>query len=513
MTESDSLLVILMMGFAAVMLVQVLQQRPAGFQYWAGVIAAVIAVGAASLYFDWRWRAWIVGTLFVPFLLMPIVLSGVVRRAVLRGDFARAAQATLLLSWLVPWQAVAAQRRLYAAMAHERTDDVVAALARLKGTADRREHALIDGMVGAERGDWAAVIAAVHGVPALAAMEIRAHGEQGDVDRMLQVYAQYADSLESDQLNYARLFVTVFTGQFDAAARILAGPLAGLSADMKQYWSALALLARDPENAAAREALRGLATSSKRESTRRAAERHFARAVARSGGGAAAPPVLPLDAAVAADIGHDVDDQPLRLRHAPATLILLAANILAYIAFAVLVGPPTARNFAAVGGLWPDAVIEGGAWSRLVSAAFLHSGLLHLAMNMIALGSIGPEVERFRGIAGTLGAFVGIAVVSNAMVLWLMRADVLDENVLIGASGAIMGFIGMIAARFLGNWWFGRKRRDFGRLVNLAILLALQAVIDISVPQISGTAHACGFLTGLALGGLLYRADAAEAPR
>jgi rhomboid protease GluP len=134
-------------------------------------------------------------------------------------------------------------------------------------------------------------------------------------------------------------------------------------------------------------------------------------------------------------------------------------------------------------------------------------------MNMIALGSIGPEVERFRGLVGTLASFVGIAVVSNAMVLWLMRADVLEENVLIGASGAIMGFIGMIAARFLGNWWLGRKRRDFGRLVNLAILLALQAVIDISVPQISGTAHACGFLTGLALGGLLYRADAAEAPR
>jgi len=48
-------------------------------------------------------------------------------------------------------------------------------------------------------------------------------------------------------------------------------------------------------------------------------------------------------------------------------------------------------------GMWPVAIAVYGEWWRLVTAAFLHGSLLHIAFNMYVLYALGPTLERILG--------------------------------------------------------------------------------------------------------------------
>jgi membrane associated rhomboid family serine protease len=81
------------------------------------------------------------------------------------------------------------------------------------------------------------------------------------------------------------------------------------------------------------------------------------------------------------------------------TPILLAANIAVFVLVAVQerqivnVDADVLLNWGA--SYSPD--VTQGAWWRLMTAVFLHGGILHLAANMIALAVIGPVTERLFG--------------------------------------------------------------------------------------------------------------------
>jgi len=95
--------------------------------------------------------------------------------------------------------------------------------------------------------------------------------------------------------------------------------------------------------------------------------------------------------------------------------------------------PGLARWGANVG-----ALVSAGQWWRLVSAVFIHIGIIHLAFNSYALIFIGPLLEELLGRERffTLYIFTGVFgfLVSNWYYApWLTTA---------GASGAIFGLIG-----------------------------------------------------------------------
>lgn len=95
--------------------------------------------------------------------------------------------------------------------------------------------------------------------------------------------------------------------------------------------------------------------------------------------------------------------------------------------------PSLARWGANVG-----ALVSAGQWWRLVSAIFIHIGIIHLAFNSYALIFIGPLLEELLGKERLLvlyvitGAF-GFVVSNWYYGPWLTTA---------GASGAIFGLIG-----------------------------------------------------------------------
>ena len=117
----------------------------------------------------------------------------------------------------------------------------------------------------------------------------------------------------------------------------------------------------------------------------------------------------------------------------PATRALLIANV-AVFGLQFLAPEELDRLFA----LWPlDA---GFAPWQLVSYAFLHGGIAHLAFNMIGLVSFGNELEDWWGSRRLL-TFYFASVITAAFAQLAVTASLGDGAPTVGASGGIYGLL------------------------------------------------------------------------
>lgn len=148
------------------------------------------------------------------------------------------------------------------------------------------------------------------------------------------------------------------------------------------------------------------------------------------------------------------------LDQAPVVRWLIGLNLIVYGIDAGLTmifkDPASGTTFGEVGMLtWFGSfkVVEGinqlQLW-RLVTYQFLHGGLIHLGMNMMALFVFGPMVEKWWGGR----RFLAFYVLCGACGAWLMALFAFFPNVvnaekawLVGASGSIFGVL--VAAAML----------------------------------------------------------------
>jgi membrane associated rhomboid family serine protease len=130
-------------------------------------------------------------------------------------------------------------------------------------------------------------------------------------------------------------------------------------------------------------------------------------------------------------------------------------------------------------------LVGDGEWWRLLTATFLHYGLLHLGMNMLVLWFIGPALEHYLGHWRYLLLYVvsGLAGSAGAL-LW-------SPNVLsVGASGAIWGLMGAALVLELRRIYvFG------GQAMGLVVLNLLLTFL---IPGVSIGGHLGGFVGGAA---------------
>ena len=131
-----------------------------------------------------------------------------------------------------------------------------------------------------------------------------------------------------------------------------------------------------------------------------------------------------------------------------------------------------------------------GEWWRLGTAMFLHGGLMHVGFNLLALTQIGPSVEEIFGRGRTLFLYMVTGLVAFA------PAALMNRNVVaIGASGAIMGLIGVAAG------WGHKDGTSIGRAVrNQMLWWLLYATIFGLVINADHSAHITGFVFGGMLG-------------
>jgi membrane associated rhomboid family serine protease len=175
------------------------------------------------------------------------------------------------------------------------------------------------------------------------------------------------------------------------------------------------------------------------------------------------------------------------------TSVLIAANVAVYLI--TLTAPRASLNdpgaAAATGKgiffhwqLLPLFVHDRDWYYELISSAFLHASVLHIASNMIALAFIGPALERLLGRWRFLAVYLLSALGGSAAIYAFGNA--LSPTV--GASGAVFGLFGvaLVLARRLGL-----------DLQYLVAIIALNVVFTFSVPNISKLGHVGGFVAGI----------------
>jgi rhomboid protease GluP len=144
---------------------------------------------------------------------------------------------------------------------------------------------------------------------------------------------------------------------------------------------------------------------------------------------------------------------PNWLEQAPVARTLIALNVSVFLVQLVLTGGASltrlpAREALAFGASYPFATIGENRWETLVTACFIHNGVLHLALNMLVFWMSAPLVERTVGSARTALMYMVAGVVGNLLGVahgWLARTSPWT----VGASGAIAG---VLAAAFVLGW-------------------------------------------------------------
>jgi membrane associated rhomboid family serine protease len=141
------------------------------------------------------------------------------------------------------------------------------------------------------------------------------------------------------------------------------------------------------------------------------------------------------------------------------------------------------------GGLIGVAV---GQYWRLVTAMFLHAGILHIAFNAYALWIFGTVVEQELGTMRFLLIYFVTGLVAGAA-SFAFGPDAVG----VGASGAIFGIFGAFVT-------YNYRRRHLAlaaaRLRAAVTLVVLNMVLALSIPGIDWRAHVGGFFAGLFAG-------------
>lgn len=194
----------------------------------------------------------------------------------------------------------------------------------------------------------------------------------------------------------------------------------------------------------------------------------------------------------------------MRTRSLPVTFSLIAACLVVYVGVAVSgmassplnVGLMVQPSGALSEGALIPALVAGGEVWRLLTSVFLHSGFLHITLNMVSLFFLGSFVEPLFGRARFFALYMLCGLSGGIAYLYFGGF----ETPAVGASGAIFGLLG-------GIFGFAARERTFSWrnpiIRQLLILLAINLYVGFSIPNVSNTAHLGGLAGGAVFGFLI----------
>ncbi len=187
---------------------------------------------------------------------------------------------------------------------------------------------------------------------------------------------------------------------------------------------------------------------------------------------------------------------------APVTPVLVGLNILVFVFMAFKgagILTPNADVAIAWGSNFGPLTLDG-QWWRLLSSTFIHFGIFHIALNMLALYQTGCMVERMYGSKRFLALYVFAGLTgSMASLLW---NPVVNSA---GASGAIFGVFGGLFA-FMFNPGNGVPRTIMKAHRNSTLIFIAYNIFNgLAQSGIDNGAHLGGLLGGMFMGHLLAR--------
>lgn len=122
------------------------------------------------------------------------------------------------------------------------------------------------------------------------------------------------------------------------------------------------------------------------------------------------------------------------LSGAPATYAFILVTTLVSL-YALYFAPNFIDEFSCRVG----AIDRKRGHHRLLTSAFLHANIFHLALNMMVLYSFGPVMETILGTTGFIVLYLGSTLGGSLMILVNNRNN--PSYSAIGASGAVSGVI------------------------------------------------------------------------
>lgn len=135
----------------------------------------------------------------------------------------------------------------------------------------------------------------------------------------------------------------------------------------------------------------------------------------------------------------------------------------------------SAPTLGKLGGNAPVLTLQHGEYWRLMTAALMHGGLLHIAFNSYAMLIIGSAIEKTLGPGWVLGPFVFSGITGSVVSAYANPPNI----VAIGASGGIFGLVAMAAAiSFLAPRLAGFSRSVLVQWLIFALALGVVAGFD-----------------------------------
>jgi membrane associated rhomboid family serine protease len=139
--------------------------------------------------------------------------------------------------------------------------------------------------------------------------------------------------------------------------------------------------------------------------------------------------------------------------------------------------------------------VANGEWYRIVTAGFLHAGLLHILFNMVALYFLGSLLEPGIGTPRFLGVYF-VSLLAGSFGALLLTPDTHT----VGASGAIFG---LMSAAFI----VARHRGVEQLAGQIGFYIIINIFFTVGVSGISIGGHFGGLIAGALCGFLIVLAE------
>jgi membrane associated rhomboid family serine protease len=191
------------------------------------------------------------------------------------------------------------------------------------------------------------------------------------------------------------------------------------------------------------------------------------------------------------------------------TWLLIALNVLTF----------TLMLFARGALDEPQTLIDWGAnfaprttngeWWRLIAAAFVHGGLLHLLATIAGLLPLGLILERAVGRTAFAATYLSAGMVASVVSLWTTA----PTSVSVGASGAIFGIYGLLLASLV--WSVGNPPAvsiPWTTVKRVAAAAAIFVLYNLLTDHMGTASELAGLGTGFVGGLVVTRGVTREKP-
>jgi rhomboid protease GluP len=163
---------------------------------------------------------------------------------------------------------------------------------------------------------------------------------------------------------------------------------------------------------------------------------------------------------------------------------------------------PDGKDLIDWGALY-GPLMEAGQYWRLLTAAFLHYGFLHLTMNILGFAIGVALLENKFNQRQFLLLFLLCTIGASVISLWWN-----PSGIKIGASGSVFGLYGAVVGLILSGAL--PYRLHARKLLLVFFIVIANLVYGLAKTNVDNAAHLGGFITGVLAGGIIFFSNRAN---